>query len=130
MKAKKIAILGSTGSIGTQALDIVENNPDMYSVSVLLKAGHLTDDELIDIFYDAECDTMVELKSQRVYSRNTHGTGCTLSSAMAAMLAKGMTPVDAARAAKDYINGAIVAGAGYEIGGGHGPVHHFHEFWK
>ena len=102
----------------------------MYSVSVLLKAGHLTDDELIDIFYDAECDTMVELKSQRVYSRNTHGTGCTLSSAMAAMLAKGMTPVDAARAAKDYINGAIVAGAGYEIGGGHGPVHHFHKFWK
>ena len=52
------------------------------------------------------------------------------TSAMAAMLAKGMTPVDAARAAKDYINGAIVAGAGYEIGGGHGPVHHFHEFWK
>ena len=102
----------------------------MYSVSVLLKAGHLTDDELIDIFYDAECDTMVELKSQRVYSRNTHGTGCTLSSAMAAMLAKGMTPVEAARAAKDYINAAIVAGAGYEIGGGHGSVHHFHEFWK
>ena len=102
----------------------------IYSVSVLLKAGHLTDDELIDVFYDAECDKVVELKSKRLYSKNTHGTGCTLSSAMAAMLAKGMSLADAARCAKDYINAAIVAGADYEIGGGHGPVHHFHQFWK
>ena len=99
-------------------------------MSVLLKAGHLTDDELIDVFYDAECDKVVELKSKRLYSKNTHGTGCTLSSAMAAMLAKGMSLADAARCAKDYINAAIVAGADYEIGGGHGPVHHFHQFWK
>jgi hydroxymethylpyrimidine/phosphomethylpyrimidine kinase len=102
----------------------------MFGVSVLLKAGHLTDDELVDIFYDNENDEIVELKSQRVYSRNTHGTGCTLSSAMAAMLARGMSLVDAARCAKDYINGAIVSGADYEIGNGHGPVNHFFEIWK
>ena len=46
-------------------------------VSVLLKAGHLTENELTDIFYNAETDEMIELKSQRVHTKNTHGTGCT-----------------------------------------------------
>lgn len=100
-----------------------------FGVSVFLKAGHLTDDSLVDVFYDAECDKIVELASKRVYSKNTHGTGCTLSSAMAANIAKGMSLADAARAAKEYINGAIVSGAEYEIGGGHGPVNHFYNLW-
>ncbi|PTN05625.1 bifunctional hydroxymethylpyrimidine kinase/phosphomethylpyrimidine kinase [Mangrovibacterium marinum] len=99
-------------------------------VSVLLKAGHLTEDELTDIFYNAETDEMIELKSQRVHTRNTHGTGCTFSSAVASQLAQGLDLNDAVRAAKEYINKAIVDGAAYEIGKGHGPVHHFHPFWK
>jgi len=99
-------------------------------VSVLLKAGHLTDDELIDIFYNAETDEIIELKSKRVTTKNTHGTGCTLSSAFASFLARGCGLNEAAFAAKSYINKAIVDGAVYEIGKGHGPVHHFHEFWK
>ena len=94
-------------------------------VSVLLKAGHLTDDELIDIFYNAETDEIIELRSKRLSTQNTHGTGCTLSSSLAAMLAKGMDLSDAVRAAKDYINSAIISGARYEIGKGHGPVDHF-----
>ena len=94
-------------------------------VSVLLKAGHLTDDELIDIFYNAETDEIIELRSKRLSTQNTHGTGCTLSSSLAAMLAKGMELSDAVRAAKDYINSAIISGARYEIGKGHGPVDHF-----
>lgn len=94
-------------------------------VSVLLKAGHLTEDTLVDVLYNAESDSVVELSSQRVYSRNTHGTGCTLSSALASFLAQGFSLDDAARAAKDYISKAIVAGANENIGHGHGPVDHF-----
>lgn len=94
-------------------------------VSVLLKAGHLTEDLLTDIFYNAETDEIVELSSKRLSTPNTHGTGCTLSSAFAAMLARGMELSDAARAAKEYINSAIVSGARFEIGHGHGPVDHF-----
>ncbi len=94
-------------------------------VSVLMKAGHLVDDELVDIFYNAENDTILELRSSRVYSKNTHGTGCTLSSAFASYLAQGLQLDDAARAAKDYIAQAIASGASYTIGHGHGPVNHF-----
>ncbi len=101
-----------------------------FGVSVLLKAGHLTDDELIDIFHNAETGETIELKSKRMYSKNTHGTGCTLSSAFAAFLARGFELNEAAKNAKDYINSAIVAGADYQIGKGHGPVHHFNKFWE
>ncbi len=96
-----------------------------FGVSVLLKAGHLEDDELIDVFYDVTTGEAIPLRSKRIHTLNTHGTGCTLSSAMAAMLARGLPPIEAARAAKEYINGAIVSGADYEIGKGHGPVNHF-----
>ena len=99
---------------------------EMYGVSVLLKAGHLVDDELIDIFYNRETDEAIELKARRVDTRNTHGTGCTLSSAFAAQLAKGLPLTEAARAAKRYINQAIIHGADQNIGHGHGPVNHFY----
>ena len=94
-------------------------------VSVLMKAGHLEDEELVDYFYNAEEDRVVELRSRRVHSPNTHGTGCTLSSAFASYLAQGLSLDDAARSAKNYIAAAIEHGAGYEIGHGHGPVDHF-----
>lgn len=97
-------------------------------VSVLMKAGHMTEDEVVDIFYNAVEDHCIELRSQRISTPNTHGTGCTLSSALASFLAQGKSLDDAARSAKDYINAAIVSGAGYEIGHGHGPVDHFHAF--
>ena len=94
-------------------------------VSVLMKAGHLTEDTLVDVFYNAEEDHLIELTSKRLYTPNTHGTGCTLSSAFASYLAKGYSLDDAARAAKEYITRAIQSGAAYEIGHGHGPVDHF-----
>lgn len=99
-------------------------------VSVLLKAGHLTETELTDIFYNAETDEILELKSQRVETQNTHGTGCTLSSALASYLAHGLSLNEAVLKAKDYINSAIIEGAGYQTGKGHGPVHHFYKYWK
>ena len=97
-----------------------------YHTSVLLKAGHLTEDNLVDYFYDAEQDELTLLPSVRVHTRNTHGTGCTMSSAFASMLAKGMSLPDAAKAAKDFINGAILSGKDYEIGHGFGPVNHLY----
>lgn len=100
------------------------------TVSVLLKAGHLSEDELVDVFYNAETDEIIELRSQRIATRNTHGTGCTFSSAVASFLAKQLPLNDAIRSAKEYINQAIIEGSAYEIGKGHGPVHHFYQFWK
>ncbi|MBD5425786.1 MAG: bifunctional hydroxymethylpyrimidine kinase/phosphomethylpyrimidine kinase [Bacteroides sp.] len=98
-------------------------------VSVLLKAGHLTDNRLTDIFFNAETGDTIRLESERLNTVNTHGTGCTLSSALASHLAKGLSLTDAAIAAKNYVAAAIEAGAAYEIGHGHGPVHHFFNFW-
>ncbi len=101
------------------------------TVSVLLKAGHLSDDVLTDIFYNAEDDTVTELSSPRIDTVNTHGTGCTLSSAVAAFLARGFGLTEAVIAAKDYLAAAIKAGARYTVGKGHGPVHHFHNnIWE
>lgn len=99
-------------------------------VSVMLKAGHLHDEELVDIFYNAETDEILRLSSLRLDTPNTHGTGCTLSSAFAAFLAHGQGLNEAARNAKDYITAAITAGSAYGIGHGHGPVHHFFRFWE
>lgn len=99
-------------------------------VSVLLKAGHLSDGVVADVFYNGETGRVTVLRSQRIDTPNTHGTGCTLSSAFAAFLAKGYDLDSAADAAKKYIANAIEAGAEYTIGHGHGPVHHFHNLWK
>ena len=76
---------------------------------------------------------MTRLAADRIATRNTHGTGCTLSSAIAAGLAKGQTLGEAARAAKAYLTDAIAAADRLAIGAGgeksHGPVHHFHAWW-
>lgn len=117
--------------IGSQAeLPDAARELSRLGASVMLKAGHLTDAELVDIFYNAETDEVVELRSPRLQTRNTHGTGCTLSSAFASFLAKGYPLNEAASLAKDYIAAAIAAGSAYDIGHGHGPVHHFHNFWE
>jgi hydroxymethylpyrimidine/phosphomethylpyrimidine kinase len=96
----------------------------------LLKAGHFSDEELVDIFYNAETDETIELPSPRIATNNTHGTGCTLSSAVAAFLAQGLALNEAIVKAKNFIHSAIVEGARYQIGKGNGPVHHFHAWWK
>lgn len=99
------------------------------SKGILLKGGHLDDAESNDLLYISPEDRFVMIKGKRIATRNNHGTGCTLSSAIACFLAKGHLLEDAVKAAKGYITGAIHAGAEYEIGDGHGPVHHFYEFW-
>lgn len=99
-------------------------------VSVFLKAGHLETETLTDILYDASADTIHKMESPKIHTVNTHGTGCTLSSAIASYLAKGHALPEACRLAKDYITGAILSGSTYEIGHGHGPVNHFHSLWS
>ena len=98
--------------------------------SVLLKAGHLSEDILTDYLYNAEDDTFTTLPSARVDTKNTHGTGCTLSSALAAALARGFSLTQAAKIAKHYIEQAIISGAEYTIGDGHGAVDHFWDIRK
>ncbi len=112
------------------AANINKDQGDHRRVSVLLKAGHLLDDVLIDVFYNAETDECLELESRRLYTKNTHGTGCSLSSALASFLAKGNDLNSAVKNAKDFINQAIIHGAEYQIGNGHGPVKHFYKYWK
>ena len=73
---------------------------------------------------------MIELPGTRIDTPNSHGTGCTLSSAIAAGLAKGLALEEAVKQAKTYIIGALKAGAAYKTGKGHGPVHHFYDLWK
>ncbi|MDD7805387.1 MAG: bifunctional hydroxymethylpyrimidine kinase/phosphomethylpyrimidine kinase [Endozoicomonas sp. (ex Botrylloides leachii)] len=92
--------------------------------TVLLKGGHLAGDSAIDLFHDG--NTVHLFKSPRIKTGNTHGTGCTLSSAITALLAKGYTLTEAVSAGKDYITETILHGTELNIGQGSGPVNHFY----
>ena len=95
--------------------------------AVVVKGGHGTGAESVDIFFGGEVE--LRLPAPRMDTRNTHGTGCTLSSAIAAGLAKGLHLVEAVAEAKAYVTLAISASEQLTIGHGHGPVHHFHAWW-
>ena len=95
--------------------------------AVLVKGGHGSGPESVDLL--VEPTSFTRLAADRVATENTHGTGCTLSSAIAAGLAKGLDLAAAASAAKAYVSAAIAAAQRIEIGSGHGPVHHFHAWW-
>jgi hydroxymethylpyrimidine/phosphomethylpyrimidine kinase len=97
---------------------------DLGARSALVKGGHLAGDA-VDVFYDG--DQFVELAARRIPTTSTHGTGCTLASAIAALLAKGESLEQAVRDAKAYVTAAIERA--YPVGHGHGPVHHFHQWW-
>jgi hydroxymethylpyrimidine/phosphomethylpyrimidine kinase len=96
--------------------------------AVLIKGGHGTGAESVDLLVDA--GGVTRLAARRIATRNTHGTGCTLSSAIAAGLAKGLDLKAAARAAKDYVTDAIAGADTLEVGHGHGPLHHFVRQWR
>jgi len=96
--------------------------------AVLVKGGHGTGHESTDVLMDQQ--GMRRFAAPRIDTRNTHGTGCTLSSAIAAGLAKGLSLDDAVAAAKSFIHAAIAASDQLEIGRGHGPVHHFRATWS
>jgi hydroxymethylpyrimidine/phosphomethylpyrimidine kinase len=95
--------------------------------AVLIKGGHGSGVESVDLLI--EPTAFVRLAADRIATENTHGTGCTLSSAIAAGLAKGLPLTEAASAAKSYVTAALAAANRIRIGSGHGPVHHFHAWW-
>jgi hydroxymethylpyrimidine/phosphomethylpyrimidine kinase len=95
--------------------------------AVLLKGGHAGGAESVDIL--VEPNAVARVGGGRVATDNTHGTGCTLSAAIAAGLAQGLELAAAVRQAKAYVLAAIAAADRLRIGHGHGPVHHFHAWW-
>jgi hydroxymethylpyrimidine/phosphomethylpyrimidine kinase len=96
---------------------------------VLLKGGHLNTEESNDLLLGSN-DAIHWFTSTRVKTKNTHGTGCTLSAAIAANLAKGMSVTTACQQAKEYLFHALVAAKPLKIGLGQGPVHHFYDLWQ
>ncbi|MBB3134513.1 hydroxymethylpyrimidine/phosphomethylpyrimidine kinase [Rhizobium pisi] len=96
--------------------------------AVLVKGGHLESDESPDVL--ATADGLHWFEARRVPTKNTHGTGCTLSSALAAELAKGVSVREAVAIAKEYLAGAVAAAGSLTVGSGHGPVQHFHALWN
>jgi hydroxymethylpyrimidine/phosphomethylpyrimidine kinase len=95
--------------------------------AVLIKGGHGEGAESVDFLVEATSTT--RLVTARIATKNTHGTGCTLSSAIAVGLARGLKLAPAVEAAKVFVSAAISASERVQIGHGHGPVHHFHGWW-
>lgn len=95
--------------------------------SVLVKGGHLKGEKSADILYNYMTSSFRVYETDRIETRNTHGTGCTLSSAIASYLAQGLELEDAVKLAKEYLIRALTSGSGYSIGKGSGPVNHFYD---
>ena len=95
--------------------------------AVLLKGGHADGAESVDFL--VQPTSVARLAVDRIPTVNTHGTGCTLSSAVAAGLAKGLSLAEAVREGKAYVTAAIAASGKLHIGHGFGPTHHFHAWW-
>ena len=101
---------------------------DLGARAALVKGGHGEGAHSVDVLVTAA--GVERFSAPRVDTRNTHGTGCTLSSAIAAGLARGLSLGEAVAAAKRYVTAAIGASHRLSVGRGHGPVHHFHALWN
>jgi hydroxymethylpyrimidine/phosphomethylpyrimidine kinase len=99
-----------------------------HSLSGLLKGGHGKGETIIDVYRAKDNDIEILFENKRIPTKNSHGTGCTLSSAIAAFTGRGESPVNAIRFAEEYLHKAIAAGARFSLGKGHGPVHHFFDY--
>ncbi|MDT8377361.1 MAG: bifunctional hydroxymethylpyrimidine kinase/phosphomethylpyrimidine kinase [Desulfotignum sp.] len=122
-------LLGRTVTTRPDMDKAVRDLADLGCPHVLLKGGHLDDSGSHDLLFSADTGQLRVLPGKRIQTPNSHGTGCTLSSAICAGLARGMDVPAAVENAKTYITGALTAGADFSIGHGHGPVHHFHALW-
>ncbi len=111
-----------------QMANVAARLQNLGPANVLLKGGHLHGEESPDLLLDGSEHHWLE--APRTPTRNTHGTGCTLSAAIAARLAHRVPLSQAVFEAKRYIQGAIAAADRLQVGHGHGPVHHFYELWR
>jgi len=118
------SVARNEGEMEVQAREILA----LGARNVLIKGGHGTGDESVDLLV-GEGD-VVRLSAKRIATTSLHGTGCTLSSAIAAGLAKGLNLKSTAEDAKEYVTAAIAAARNLHIGHGHGPLHHFHVTWR
>lgn len=118
-----VSIAMSESAVADQGKRLLAMGPR----AVLIKGGHGQGNESIDYLITAT-GTMA-LPAPRVVTKNTHGTGCSLSSAIAAGLAKGEDMESAVRSAKAWISAAIGAADRFTVGHGHGPIHHFHKYY-
>jgi hydroxymethylpyrimidine/phosphomethylpyrimidine kinase len=98
------------------------------AAAVLVKGGHLPEGDAYDLLYDGA--NFTEFSAPRLATRNTHGTGCALSAAIAARLGQGATLEQAVGDAKAWLGAALAAGETMEIGAGHGPPQHFFALWR
>lgn len=99
---------------------------DQYKINVLIKGGHFAGDESSDVLYSIKDKLINWFHAKRIYTKNTHGTGCTLSSAIASYLAQGYSLVEAVQRAKLYLTNSLKGGSNLQIGRGRGPVDHFY----
>lgn len=95
-----------------------------FATNVLVKGGHMPGEHLVDVLYVQDGRRLVSWENRRVDTSNSHGTGCTLSSAIAAWLARGMALEEAVDAGIRYLQRSLQSGAGYSLGHGSGPVDH------
>lgn len=123
------ALLGTTPAQSDAAVDEqAEKLAALGAANVLIKGGHGSGDVSSDLLLLAG-GARLRFNAPRLDTRNTHGTGCTLSSAIAANLARGLPLAEAVGEAKSYISATIAAADQVAVGHGHGPVHHFHQWW-
>ncbi|MQY44262.1 bifunctional hydroxymethylpyrimidine kinase/phosphomethylpyrimidine kinase [Epibacterium sp. SM1969] len=124
------ACLLETEEAGDEQVALMQGRAlcDLGAKAVLMKGGHAAGATCLDRLITA--NSVEDFRAPRMNTHNTHGTGCTLSSALAAELAKGATLSDAMKHAHGWLHEAIVAADKINIGHGHGPVHHFHEVWS
>ena len=122
-------LLGRKISGREEMQQAAEELSEMGCDNILLKAGHADGEDTTDLLYLGRPGRCIPLEGQRIATVNDHGTGCTLSSAVASFLARGMNLEEAVRSAKQYLVQALAAGTGYTIGKGRGPLHHFYRFW-
>ncbi len=121
-----------------EAYTLTTENKDFFALAnellslgcqaVLLKGGHAQGPESNDLFEDTTGEQTL-LTATKIISKNTHGTGCTLSAAITACIAQGYSPLEACRHAKTYLTNAILAAQHQSVGKGQGPVHHFYHVW-
>jgi len=114
----------NTAEMATQARALLELGPG----AILLKGGHLAGADSPDLL--ATRQGLTPLPGPRHATGDTHGTGCTLSAALAALLGRGVPLAQAAVSAKAYVAAAIAASGELSVGGGQGPTHHFHGLWR
>ncbi|WP_321495658.1 bifunctional hydroxymethylpyrimidine kinase/phosphomethylpyrimidine kinase [uncultured Desulfobacter sp.] len=122
-------LLGKTIDTQDKMEDAAKALADLGAANVLVKGGHLASGPGIDLLHESASGQVTRYTEDRVDTQNSHGTGCTLSSAIAAGLARGLDLKAAVAQAKNYITEALKAGADIQTGSGHGPVHHFYALW-